>query len=152
MYPTLLQANKTPLSHKQSSLMLMLLTMSKNPSQNFDDYNTPLPMEEKVPPIVRIIEGRLEYANVLASPCLLLLLEGLSEGNPGRAVLWAYTIAVWCHTNDKVGMTMSDFIDCYPEGVPSPEDYSTAWEGQKTREGNALDIGETWAKLRRATC
>lgn len=79
---------------------------------------------------------------------------------PGTAVMWAYTLAVLAQEKKGEEVTMSDWCDAFPMGIPSAQACQDAWEYQKVHNrvsnidvmkrpasDNCLDYQEFWPKL-----
>jgi len=92
-----------------------------------------------------IIRGRLEGAKVDIDPWLQMLCASFSS-TPGRAVLWAYTLAELCHRKDGGRVMVSDFAEFFPMGVPTEEALDKCWDAQKGDGplGNLMDKKESW--------
>ena len=74
---------------------------------------------------------------------LLLFVADLTEGNPAKAVMWAYTLY---KNNIK---TFDEWVHAFPMGFPTDEAYNQFWDSQKVRDDyegsdNLLDRRETW--------
>jgi hypothetical protein len=68
----------------------------------------------------------------------------LSGGNPGRLVMWAFTLSELHRRKNKM-IDINAFIDAFPDGFPSGEDYSIMWDEQKSSTGaNRLDNPAEW--------
>lgn len=143
MYPTLQAVPNVGLTQSQADVLATLLLFSKVMQPTLDQCDESVPAQMDLP-IMQIMRGRLSAASVCMSPALNIFLESLCEGIPGRAVLWAYTVASWCHANNAKGMSLQNWMDTYSECVPDEAEYARCWDGQKTKEGNALDIAENW--------
>lgn len=76
---------------------------------------------------------------------LALLLVFMSNGNPGNIVMWAYTMHVIAKQNEGQMVTIEDFSNEFPMGVPSEEGLSSVWEAQKDSKGrNLIDKKTNW--------
>lgn len=99
----------------------------------------------------QILESRLSAcSNVKITKGLALLLVFLSNGNPGNVVMWAYTMHVIA--KQKVGclpITISDFSEFFPMGVPSEEGLCTTWDAQKdpNNGSNLIDDKANWTDM-----
>jgi hypothetical protein len=118
----------------------IVLTMAENESKG-------VPKEAREDPIFRILSGRLDKPDDY-SAYLRFFLACLCEGNPGKAVMWAYTI--W-KNNIK---SMRNLAFAFPTGFPTNDGMQEVWESQKGVEGekgnrrsfNWLDRAEAWKR------
>lgn len=142
MYPTLLAVPGSSLTFEQSESLDMLLSISKTRLE-IDELGKTVP-EGFDDPIMQIMRRRLAVAYYSMSPALNCFLADLCQGIPGRAVMWAYTVAVWCHKNKTIGMTLHDWVEEYPDCVPDDKEYDRCWDGQKVTGCNGLDFSVAW--------
>ena len=74
---------------------------------------------------------------------LAVLIVVMANGNPGNLVMWAYTM----HKMNKGSLiTINDFAEKFPFGVPSEEGFSEVWDSQKdtVNGGNLIDVSANW--------
>lgn len=70
------------------------------------------------------------------------------RGNPGRAVLWAFTLhrmAIDC--GGDILITMTELAETFPMGFPTDKAFAELWDGQKSsaaQSDNLLDVKEIW--------
>lgn len=93
-------------------------------------------------PIYGIIEHRLRAGNCKMSPLVKLWLVALSEGNPGRAVLWAWTCSHMQMAGDARDILV--WTASFPYGIPTDEEYERIWDAQKLGGLNQLDDPAMW--------
>lgn len=72
--------------------------------------------------------------------------------SPGKAVMWAYTLAYMYAKGGRV-LDMTEFAYTFPMGVPTEESYRMAWEAQKSHAtggeapmGNWIDDFKNWPR------
>jgi hypothetical protein len=90
-----------------------------------------------------IITNRLKAAGKAIHVALLAWLAAISNGNPGRAVMWAWT----CRSLD-LNQTHTDILcwtAAFPLGIPTDEEFERLWDAQKDGGANLLDNPELWA-------
>jgi hypothetical protein len=115
--------------------------------------NKRAPLENVDFPGFRIIKSRIpEEVNADIDPWLVLLCTNFT-GTPGEAVLWAYTLTEMSYRKKadrkkaETGngrLTVSDFADFFPWGVPPEESLRACWEAQKDGGANKMDREENW--------
>lgn len=70
------------------------------------------------------------------------------KGNPGRAVLWAYTMhRMALDYGTDAMITMAELTNAFPMGFPTDRAFMELWDGQKSHteeSDNLLDVKETW--------
>jgi hypothetical protein len=111
-----------------------------------DPTATPLPEPERHMP-------HIEQA------CYLFV--GMIVESPGRAVQWAYTLAVLCAAKNGSLLTLKDWCEAFPFGIPTDDAAKATWLYQKVDNritnidrtqprwvsDNCLDYAEFWPKL-----
>lgn len=111
-----------------------------------DPTATPMPEPKRHMP-------RIEQA------CYLYV--SMTVDSPGRAVQWAYTLAVMCAEKQGETLKLRDWCEVFPCGVPTEAAAKVAWEYQKVDNritnidrtaprwvsDNCLDYPEFWPKL-----
>ena len=90
--------------------------------------------------------GRLNLVPGLAvTDSLAFWVLVLAEGNPGNAVLWAYTLKCLFQQKGKPILALVDWVEVFPNGIPTKEAYEELWSSQKDERGrNRLDTKEAW--------
>lgn len=81
------------------------------------------------------------------SPWLILWCSMLCD-RPGIAVMWAYTLyLMWLKERREV--TIMDWVDEFPMGVPLMSEYERLWDEQKQQTGiqNCMDDLAAWPKV-----
>lgn len=87
---------------------------------------------------------RIFSPNTVISESLAAFLLLISKGNPGKMVMWVYTLHAMAKVTERV-LTIKDFAQRFPMGVPTPSEYSRLWDLQKGEHGeNRLDFKENW--------
>jgi len=99
----------------------------------------------KLGAIGQIMWQRLQWADAKITVAVGIFLAWLAEGNPGNAVMWAYTMT---RLYQKLGRTITtaDLAGAFPMGFPTEAGRLAIWDGQKGDGpfGNLLDLRETW--------
>jgi hypothetical protein len=111
-----------------------------------------LAMPEKVkiedadaPPAYKILKGRLEWAGF--DQCMttdLLLWCCFLCNSPGKVVMWAWQLAYLSKNVYNGPISMTQWTDEFPMGVPTDEVYRDTWELQKDGGANLLDRLKYW--------
>lgn len=123
------------------------------------DYN--IPLAEQLPEVnpevakateesigFRILTSRLKPHGVKITPLTLAFLTLLCE-NPGKCVVWAFTIFCATKRRPETVYALEHFCDDFPFGIPDETYQREVWEAQKAPHaplGNLLDIAEDWPK------
>lgn len=101
--------------------------------------------------IGQIIQKRLEAMspNTKVSLGVGLIATFNSNGIPGRAVFWAYTLHRMARERSYAKVTMETLAEAFPMGFPDEESFALLWDEQKTKPeqgltDNLLDRKETW--------
>ena len=108
-------------------------------------------------PIPKIISSRITWAGLpwdeVVSFSVLAFISCLDVmENPGQCVLWAYTL-LYMRASEGEVIDMNLLSQWFPNGFPSEERYSEAWDQQKGYElkidncDNFLDRKEWWNDL-----
>lgn len=97
----------------------------------------------EIPPLMLIIRSRIpesirdQYENKL-----LLFCSHLAQGNPGKAVVWAWTLV-----KDKI-KDIKTLVQHFPDGFPTQEGFVHVWDAQKDDDGwNRLDDPDVWGQV-----
>ena len=64
---------------------------------------------------------------------------------PGDSTLWVWTLFNMQRDADHI-ITLDDFVEAFPMGVPALDSYRAAWAAQKKNYENMLDQPETWVR------
>lgn len=64
---------------------------------------------------------------------------------PGDSTLWVWTLFNIQRDADHI-ITLDDFVEAFPMGVPALDSYRAAWAAQKKNYENMLDQTETWVR------
>ena len=137
-----LNTQTAPLQPEQGKALVVLLTEER--------FAKPLTPDEatRMGPIAMIVFHRLNPINVQIDCALALWISLLSEGNPARAVMWAYTIreiyiTTKAHAANKI-VTLNDWVLAFPDGAPTEAAFGEIWDAQKTLRGNGVDDSRNW--------
>lgn len=102
---------------------------------------------EEIGPIAQILWGRLQLAETPVTLGVGLVVSLDSEGVPGNAVMWAYTLNRLHKRTGKL-IKLMDLALAFPIGFPTEAARQRLWTAQKgTREDmvdNWLDQMEPW--------
>lgn len=140
-----------PMTEDESRLLLTLICAARN-SKALEEMEKQL--RETRCMSYLILTNRLEAFKNGFSPTLdidvgVKIFCALLCDRPGKVVMWAYTLnELFVKQGRKV--TMEDWINEFPMGVPTEEEYSAMWELQKikkpTRLGgdNMIDDFSNW--------
>ena len=138
-----------PMTDDESRLLLTLICAARNGKD--------LPEMEKQLRDSRcmsylILTSRLEAFKKGFSPTLdidvaVQIFCALLCDRPGKVVMWAYTLnEMFVKQGRKV--TMEDWINEFPMGVPTEDEYSAMWELQKVKPpakgDNMIDDFSNW--------
>lgn len=94
-------------------------------------------------PLARILYNRIPSGiRALFTLEVVLFCSHLSQGNPGCAVMWAWTLV-----KNKI-CNMDDLVYSFPYGFPTWDAFNEIWDAQKdTATGkNILDTEEPWTE------
>lgn len=140
--PSLLTAKVQPMTAKQSQTLMSLLLATTNEefTQGF---------AQEFGPAGLVLFQRLDIGKIKITTPLACWLLALSEGNPGRIVQWAFAAReLFLKKNQESKghvVDVRDWIDSFPMGVPTEDEYSRLWDAQKTTSfRNALDNEVVW--------
>ena len=141
------------LSTLSNNEAVVLFTLTVMEEQGIKDH-----VKERfnLDPGYNIIRSRLEALGFSASPCLIAFLSFISNGIPGRMVMWSYTLACLNSELNKT-VTMSEWLGYFCDGIPTDAAYNSVWESQKIKRktdsspDNAYDVAEYWPKLMEKT-
>lgn len=129
-----------PLTKEQSTLFITLYQVEKLKG-NFDSK-----VAAETGMMSQILHERITWVkDMTVTAALGIWCAYLSEGIPGRAVLWAWTLRQ-LYTQKNRTLTLEDWTNAFPLGIPSEQGYDAAWDTQKGKGplGNLLDSSETW--------
>ncbi len=142
-YPSLLGGATVPMNREQTQLFMncsIQEEITKGGSPFTDD------IAKKLGPIGQILYSRIRLADVRITLELAVWCSTLSEGVPGNLVLWAWTLRELSMLYAGRELTIADWTNHFPMGVPTPEEYHRVWRAQKVSgiPDNALDKPAIW--------
>lgn len=142
---SLLDTNhRRPLSVDEAQLFITL-SMSDNREKVGAVFGQAVSMELELGSAGAMLLSTLSRSKFLRIDAgLAIMLVSLSGGIPGNLVLWSWTMHVIHQTRPGRVLTLLDFSDYFPLGVPSDAGYSEVWSAQKFQGANVLDLLETW--------
>ena len=79
----------------------------------------------------------MDQVGVKPDVATMLMLSVLCKGNPGNAVLWAYTMCHIAEKNGNAAVTFDDFVQAFPMGYPNARVMLACWDGQKRSTGRS---------------
>ena len=139
--PSLLGSATVPMTVEQSQTFTSCFIHETTTRAAFDRDTA-----EKMGPIGSILFARLAWGDVRVTRELALWCAILSDGVPGKIVLWAWTLRKLYEVCHNQQLTISDWTNVFPLGVPTPEEYTRVWDAQKVQgiPDNALDNHSNW--------
>lgn len=96
-----------------------------------------------------IFYQRLQFQKVKISLQATIFLVLMAEGNPGKIVMWAYTITRMFQKYKRY-ITLNELSDSFPMGFPSEEEQGEIWDDQKRKiapYGNMIDDPNNWKEV-----
>lgn len=150
--PSLFDQSKVrPMTKDEASVFVQIVMgerISKTPPEAPPDVSIPVGLQ--------ILRQRCKIAGIEVSEWTLLWLTTLCD-SPGKCVMWAHSLVVATRKLGKV-VTIAEWAELSPNGVPTDGAYSDFWRTQK-QDGaplnNYLDAAEAWEELtngNRAEC
>lgn len=149
----MLTAKVEPLSKANAALLIQTvmldtgLNQAPNVSEKLDKFNQEA--KEGVQAYA-ILGGRLEWAQLKASPTAIFFLSALCD-RPGTCVLYAAALkalAIRLKKGKGDELTLSDVVtNGFPMGVPTNDELMRIWDGQKAyseKPDNWLDHQAAW--------
>jgi len=130
----MLRKKTRPMTREESDMFIMLC-MSEN-----------TPLKEDVPFVFKVLKQRLEWAGFdqCVSDNTILWCSYLANGNPGKVVMWAWQLAYLSKEVYNSPISMVQWTDQFPYGVPTDEIYEATWGLQKNGGVNLLDNAKYW--------
>lgn len=125
-------------------LACMMCEIGLSESDAFDDL---IESDFSAQVLVRRISGNDIDIKQVATQPVIALCSFLSNGNPGRSVMWAWTLVNMAIRNGGP-VNIETFTETFAEGFPTERGYEIVWDSQKSVSaplGNLLDDGQTWA-------
>lgn len=116
----------------------------------FEKDSEPLDAEKlKDEAIYKIAKARTELAGVPINDYALLMINTISAGRPGTAIMYVAALKAISKRNggDQVTVSMICNKNGFAMGFPSEDDLRRIWGGQKDKGsplGNSLDNPEAW--------
>jgi hypothetical protein len=106
-------------------------------------------------PLLQIISNRLNLTGKdwkeIANPVAVCFLVDICKGNPGKAVMWAYTLKdMYLREKAQVTLTTISMPQYFGWGIPTDEGFERVWDAQKKKRiapldtDNRLDMREVW--------
>lgn len=135
---SLLRTETRPLTQDESKMLITLLCHKD------DDGLIPLDeviRKDNVFPYMVMVK-RLDTFKKMFSPKLEIGLGpqifcALTSNNPAKVVMWAYTLnEIFLKCGHKV--TLEDWINEFPMGLPTEEEFIRIWDSQKQKRTEAL--------------
>jgi len=148
MIESLLTAKTVPMDEETTELFLKCVLAEKALQKENKLRRFGYKEAEDVGLIGEILYSRLHEADgPLISFPLGLFIVHLANGNPAKAVLWAYTL--FKMNKGKIMLTFTDLSEFFPIGFPSESEFERVWDSQKghlhgEKCDNMLDNEEIW--------
>jgi hypothetical protein len=81
----------------------------------------------------QVLDQRLKVvgSDTKVSPAVKVICSLLSEGSPGEAVMWAYSLHYLLVAENLSKITLTDLSNYFPMGFPTKEARHTVWDAQK---------------------
>lgn len=131
--------NRRVMTNEEAELMLRIM-MTPEMNDQFDEE-----MSVQLGFVGQVLYKRLVVCStVKVTKGVALLVAQLSEGNPGNIVMWTYTLHSMMKDGIKHMITMNDFVNVFPHGVPTEAGYHEIWDAQKNGGANMLDDKSNW--------
>lgn len=142
-----LTAKMRPLTEEEFSLLVPLM-ISEQKNENI------IPTEVKQMLQYQVIEKRLTAYNIKDKiDDRVILLCALISKNLAEVVMWGYTLALIL-TKQKKCLTISDWCQWFPVGIPTEEEKHRCWLEQKKEtiddmNDNKIDDFANWPVVNR---
>lgn len=132
----MLRKKTRPMTKEESEMFVMLCISENMPTK--EDSDAPI--------LFRILKKRLEWAGFdqCVSENVMLWCSYLAKGNPGKTVMWAWQVAYLSKNIYDSPISMTQWTDQFPSGVPTDEFYEVTWDLQKDGGANLLDNVKYW--------
>lgn len=129
-----------PMNEDQAMALFGLAVNSRSP-----EWVTETSEQLKDDFLIRLITSRAEYHDLKLEFPVVLALAVLSEGVPGRVVMYLHSLASVTPVEETVNLDKLCFT--FAEGFPNEADCSACWDAQKAENGtNRLDNKEEWIR------
>lgn len=135
----LVDAAVRPMTEDESTIMLNSM-LSPRGMMPFDDTAS-----KELGFSGQVLFKRLEsYSSTKLTLGLAVMIVIMSKGNPGQLVMWAYTMHCIDPHEDRP-LTINDFAEKFPHGVPSDIGFAQIWDDQKgDKNENLIDQIAYW--------
>lgn len=143
----LVDVDSRPMTEDETGMLVQCMMMENQNFTKGQDKEIDTGLESSMG--YKIFDKRLEVAGIEVTLPLAMFLVSLCD-SPGNVVMWAYTVNVIRVARNIEGpVTVSDFAEAFPMGIPTDEGLQKAWEEQKVNDGsmtgNLVDNFENWA-------
>lgn len=141
---SLLGCEVRPMTEDESKVFLtLMMSEGTDAITNFDEGLR----EKEVFPymvLVKRLEAYKKLSPKMEINTAVQILCGLLSDRPGTSVLWAYTLnEIFVKIGKEV--TIEDWINEFPDGVPTESAYEKAWNSQKNGGANFIDDFSSWS-------
>lgn len=132
-----------PLKHDQSEILLRLLMLEKSLSEEeFSALDSEL--SEEAGFLYQALVARVKFHDISYRPTALVIIMELCDGNIGKSMSMLHSLAI--RTVADKPITVEDFCNVFPMGVPNESNWDSFWDNQKSATGvNMIDIGK-WSR------
>jgi hypothetical protein len=132
---SLINTKKRNMTTEESKLFISLYMMEENKNEKINDIKGKF--------LYHILSKRLKYYQIPVSPYLITFICCIID-SPGKAVMWAYTLAeMYSDQQKEIDFNRFSFSE-FGMGIPIEEEYKRIWDNQKIGGKNALDMNEYW--------
>lgn len=129
---------------QEHSMMLIRLMMNSNSSILMNEVSTVNLSNSELGFLGEVFIKRLKFHGVkLQASAALFIITLLNT--PADSTMWVWTLFNMQHNADHM-VTLDDLVHKFPDGFPTRKSYNTCWDAQKEKQGNGLDLQETWVR------
>lgn len=134
---------QTPLTDEQMHTLLGVMNMEFHATP---DELEAIKAQVDQSMLYRLVDSRSDFHDLKLSLPMNLLVQELSGGSPGRAVMLLHAIAAKTPVGEVA--TVSTFAEqIFPMGWPTEEAFDACWDGQKDDQGlNKMDDRANWSR------
>lgn len=147
------EEKRVPMTQKDTEIFAKCFLMELNMKDQKADMEFKEEEANQFGRLALVLFKRLHYAGTKVSAATALFVTHYSQGSPGNAVLWAWTLhQMWLKQNRIVNL--QDLAESFPFGFPTEEAIGEIWDAQKVHlhnvprdsvlMDNMLDAPFTW--------
>ena len=147
-YNGMLGLKVRPMTEVESRLFIIL---SITPEKVVESQREQMSDPKKIPFVIAVLVSRLQDP-LLVDLKTILLCSSFCR-TPGQSVMWAFTLTRMLERKNWQRITIDDWVNAFPMGIPIEEEQLKAWDAQK-RTGlpprnmtdNLLDDVRLWPR------